>query len=162
MNTAYLSLGSNIGDRLAMLTEAVRLLSEHPAIAVKAVSSIYETDPVGYTDQEAFLNLALEIGTTLPASELLDVCQSIEEQLERKRIIRWGPRTIDLDILLYNQDNMETERLTVPHPRMHERAFVLVPLLEIAPQLKSRYPVQPDGVRLWKARRDLCAFLNDN
>lgn len=86
----------------------------------------------------------------------------VEQAVERKRIIRWGPRTIDLDILLYNQDNMETERLTVPHPRMHERAFVLVPLLEIAPQLKSLYPVQPDGVRLWKARRDLCAFLNDN
>lgn len=149
MNISYLSLGSNMGDRLSLLEQSVARLATHPGIGVVSVSSVYETDPVGFTDQDAFLNIVVEVETTLAAQDLLTVCQEIEQYLQRERIIRWGPRTIDLDILLYNQDNMETERLTIPHPRMHERAFVLVPLLEIAPQFSVRFSTEGEGVRLW-------------
>src|SRR5699024_9592520 len=99
-------------------------------------SSIYETAPVGFIDQADFLNMVIEVETRLSPIELLDVCQEIELRLGRERVIRFGPRTIDLDILLYNQENLETERLSIPHVRMHERAFVLVPLAEIAHSYK--------------------------
>src|SRR5699024_4742896 len=98
-------------------------------------SSIYETPPVGYTNQGHFLNMFIAVKTSLSAIKLLDVCQCIEQQLGRKREIRFGPRTIDLDILIYNEENIKTDRLIVPHPRMHERAFVLIPLVEIAQHL---------------------------
>ena len=133
MNTAYISIGSNIGDRLHHLQEAIRGLHSHQRIEVTKVSSIYETAPVGYTNQADFLNLAVCVETSLDPYELLASCQDIENGLGRVRQIRWGPRTVDLDILLYNNDNIEAENLLVPHPRMGERAFVLVPLLEIAP-----------------------------
>lgn len=149
MNVSYLSLGSNMGDRIAMLERAVGQLAAHPEIEVGSISSVYETDPVGFTDQDAFLNIVVEVKTTQSASDLLEVCQKIEQYLQRERLVRWGPRTIDLDILLFNQDNIETERLTIPHPRMHERAFVLVPLLEIAPQFGACFPTEDEGVRLW-------------
>ena len=142
MNVAYLSIGSNIGDRLHHLTEAVRALHLHEGLMVSSVSSIYETAPVGFTDQADFLNMVVCVETGLAAQELLEICQNIEQELGRVRDIRWGPRTVDLDILLYNNDNIETENLIVPHPRMHERAFVLIPLLEIAPligQSNSRH-----------------------
>ncbi|WP_409290949.1 2-amino-4-hydroxy-6-hydroxymethyldihydropteridine diphosphokinase [Peribacillus sp. SCS-37] len=168
-HTAYLSLGSNIKDRLEHLTSAVRSLAGDPSVRVAKVSSIYETDPVGYTGQDCFLNIAVEVKTFLSPAELLEKCQSIERELGRKRVIRWGPRTIDLDILLYNHENIETESLSVPHPRMHERAFVLVPLLELNPSLKD--PVSqtlladfleaiPDkeGVRLWKQKSGADVF----
>ena len=135
MNKAYLSLGTNLGDRLGYLKEAVTLLQKQEAIQVRKMSSIYETDPVGYEDQASFLNMVIEIETDYPPSELLEIILQIEEKLGRIRIFKWGPRTIDLDILLYNQDNIETEQLIVPHPRMHERSFVLIPLLEINDKL---------------------------
>ncbi len=133
MNVAYISLGSNIKDRLDHLTEAVRALHKAENITVTAISSIYETAPVGYTEQADFLNLVVCVETDLAAHALLSVCQEIEQQQGRVRKIRWGPRTVDLDILLYNNDNIESENLVVPHPRMRERAFVLIPLLEISP-----------------------------
>ncbi|WP_432363008.1 2-amino-4-hydroxy-6-hydroxymethyldihydropteridine diphosphokinase [Sporosarcina sp. UB5] len=158
MNTAYISIGSNIGDRLHHLKEAVRALHAHERAEVTEVSSIYETAPVGYTDQADFLNLVVCVKTLLDPYELLAACQHIENDLGRVREIRWGPRTVDLDILLYNNDNIEAENLLVPHPRMGERAFVLVPLLEITPTIE--HPVTgipfakevPDdtGVVLWK------------
>ncbi len=159
MNTAYLSLGSNLGDRKAQLRQAVQLLSQHPAIFNIRISSIYETAPVGYTDQGLFLNLTVQLQTTLAAVELLDSCQEIEKLLHRERLIRWGPRTVDLDILLYNQQTIDTERLTVPHPRMHERAFVLVPLQELMPTLVVPETVNLQEVVLWKAYRNTDAFL---
>ena len=162
MNESYLSLGSNIGDRLDMLKQAVRMLTEHPSVQVAAISSLYETEPVGFTEQEPFLNMVVHVRTDLPAIELLDLCQAIEQKLQRKRLIRWGPRTIDLDILLYNQDDMETERLIVPHPRMHERAFVLIPLLEVNPSLKKMTPPSSQAVRLWKSYNGVDAFLRNN
>ena len=161
MNLSYLSLGSNMGDRFEMLRQAVAQLAEHPTITVTRISSLYKTDPVGYTDQDPFLNMVVQLETELTAVALLDVCQAVEQNLNRKRLFRWGPRTIDLDILLYNQERIETDRLTVPHPRMDERAFVLIPLLEINPGLEVAGSVETDGVLLWKSYNSLAAFLQD-
>ncbi|WP_138419969.1 2-amino-4-hydroxy-6-hydroxymethyldihydropteridine diphosphokinase [Aquibacillus sediminis] len=131
MNEVYIALGSNISPRYSYLEKAIDLLTESKQVHVEAKSFIYETEPVGFTDQKNFLNMVVKIATNLKPLELLDWCQSIERKLDRKRVIRWGPRTIDLDILLYNQENIKEERLIVPHPRMHERAFVLIPLQDI-------------------------------
>lgn len=165
MNQAYIALGTNIEPRAAYLQDALRLLDENEEITISARSSIYETVPVGYTDQEDFLNMVIEIGTSMISMELLDFCQAVELELGRTRGVRFGPRTIDLDILTYNQENSTVERLTLPHPRMHERAFVLVPLCEIAPDLElpviNRNIVdlmndlpetQIKGVREWKPK----------
>lgn len=158
---AYLSLGSNVGDREQYLKDAVKLLNDHHEIEVTRVSSIYGTDPVGFTEQGEFLNLVVEIRTSLPAETLLRQCLQVEKDLGREREFRWGPRIIDLDILLYNHENIETEELMVPHPRMHERSFVLVPLTELSQTIKhpkfnttmmALLDEIPDkeGVRLWK------------
>ncbi|MCG3420605.1 2-amino-4-hydroxy-6-hydroxymethyldihydropteridine diphosphokinase [Oceanobacillus jordanicus] len=135
MNTVYIALGTNIEPREDHLKEALRLLMAHSEITIEKVSSIYETAPVGYTDQADFLNMVVHVHTSDSPVELLDKCQEIEQQLGRKRGVRFGPRTIDLDILLYNHENSKTERLIIPHPRMHQRAFVLIPLYEIAPTI---------------------------
>lgn len=160
MNVVYLSIGTNIGERLRNLQDAVRLLAEHPAVQVDRISSIYETDPVGFVEQDAFLNIAVKVTTTLSAAEMLKTCQAVESELGRVRLIRWGPRSIDLDILLFNHENIETESLIVPHERMYERAFVLVPLMEISEletsQLRfaheqySQMDIEKEGIRLWK------------
>lgn len=161
MSQSYLSLGSNMGNRFEMLRQAVSQLSKSPSIKVIRISSLYETDPVGFTEQEPFLNMVVQLETELDAFALLDVCQEIEENLNRKRIVRWGPRTIDLDILLYNQDNIQNDRLVVPHPRMDERAFVVVPLLEINPEFKIADNFEVEGVRVWKSYNDIETFLQD-
>lgn len=127
----FLSLGSNIGDRLSYLKNALKLIEEHQDFTTLRVSSFYETDPVGYVDQDPFLNCVLEVETDLTPYKVLEQCMGIEQILERKRIIRWGPRTIDIDILLYDELTMNDDELTIPHPRMSERAFVLIPLYEI-------------------------------
>lgn len=158
MNKSYLSLGSNMGDRVGMLRQAVRLLKEHPAIEVMNISSLYETAPIGFTEQDVFLNMVVQLQTSLTAYELLEICQDIEQTLDRKREIRWGPRTIDLDILLYNQDEFETKNLVIPHPRMHERAFVLVPLLELDPEQDFIEP-QREGIEIWKTYNSVESFL---
>lgn len=128
----YIALGSNIEPKVEYLERANLLLGANDAIQVIKASSIYQTEPVGYTDQDVFLNQVVQIKTTLTPQELLKAIQNVEEELGRKRDIRWGPRTIDLDILLYNHDNIESENLIIPHPRMVERAFVLVPFNELA------------------------------
>jgi 2-amino-4-hydroxy-6-hydroxymethyldihydropteridine diphosphokinase len=170
-NIAYISLGSNMGDRKTYLEEAVDILNSHGDIEITSVSSIYETDPVGYTEQGKFLNMVVEISTDLDPEVLLQQCLQIEEDLGRKRQFKWGPRIIDLDILLYNDENTESEILQVPHPRMQERAFVLIPLLEIAPSLmhpKFKAPFidilddipDKEGVRLWKQINGEDAFVH--
>lgn len=170
MNKAYLSLGTNMGDREQNLKQAVAMLQEMPDVEVTKVSSIYETAPVGYTEQASFLNIALLIETNLSALALLERCQSVENELGRVREVRWGPRIIDLDILLFNNENIEVENLTVPHPRMFERAFVLVPLMEITEQLDSphlqlakdhlaRLDVEEEVVEKWKTVRNVMEFL---
>lgn len=132
MNKAYIALGTNIEPRDFYLSEALNLLEAHESIAIQKRSSIYETDPVGYEDQDDFLNMVVEIQTLLEPIALLDAIQEMEDKLGRTREIRFGPRTIDLDILLFNQEVNKEADLELPHPRLHERAFVLVPLAEIA------------------------------
>ncbi len=131
MLVSYLSLGSNMGDRRALIDEAVNLLNQQSSISVKKISDYFETAPWGGVEQEAFLNIVLKIETDLSALKLLDVCQSIELLLHRERLIRWGPRTIDIDLLSYDDEVVKTQRLEIPHPRMFERAFVLAPLLDV-------------------------------
>ena len=128
---AYIAIGSNLGDSFAALSEAVRMLDSVEGVRVTAVSPVYRTKPVGYTDQPDFLNGAVRVETRLLPEELLDVTQKIENDLGRVRTFRNGPRTIDLDILLYGRRKVDSDRLTIPHARMFERAFVLVPLADI-------------------------------
>ncbi|MDQ0209233.1 2-amino-4-hydroxy-6-hydroxymethyldihydropteridine diphosphokinase [Alkalicoccobacillus murimartini] len=135
MAKVFISLGSNMENRYAFIQEAIERLRAVKEIDVTDISSVYETDPVGYVDQPSFLNLVVCIQTKLEPLELLSETQHIENHLGRKRDIKWGPRTIDLDILLYDQENMKVERLEIPHPRMWQRAFVIVPLMEVAPDL---------------------------
>ncbi|HCY7593205.1 TPA: 2-amino-4-hydroxy-6-hydroxymethyldihydropteridine diphosphokinase [Staphylococcus aureus] len=132
MIQAYLGLGSNIGDRESQLNDAIKILNEYDGINVSNISPIYETAPVGYTEQPNFLNLCVEIQTTLTVLQLLECCLKIEECLHRVRKERWGPRTLDVDILLYGEEMIDLPKLSVPHPRMNERAFVLIPLNDIA------------------------------
>jgi 2-amino-4-hydroxy-6-hydroxymethyldihydropteridine diphosphokinase len=136
VNTAYLGLGGNLGDRRQHLAGAVRRLHTGLALQVVKVSSVYESSPVGMTAQPDFLNLVVQVATTHAPKELLAECQRIETDLGRVRRERWGPRTIDIDLLLYGDVRIDGEQLTVPHPRMCERSFVLAPLAEIAPGLK--------------------------
>ncbi|KEK13219.1 2-amino-4-hydroxy-6-hydroxymethyldihydropteridine diphosphokinase [Lysinibacillus fusiformis] len=161
MKDVYLSIGTNIGERYENLQQAVALLREKENVEVVRVSSVYETAAVGYTDQADFLNIAVHLKTDASSTEMLKICQSIEQELGRVREFRWGPRIIDLDILLYNQETIETENLLVPHPRMYERAFVLVPLVEITPapfgdQLQQAHHLlqqmdrESEGVNLWQ------------
>lgn len=135
MNIAYISLGSNIEPREGYMEKAIALLQEHDQIEIIKRSSIYETAPVGYLEQAKFLNMVIQIETSLKNMELLRACQAIENELGRERTIENGPRTMDLDILLYNNENRDLEELRIPHPRIHKRAFVLIPLYEIAPDI---------------------------
>jgi len=155
MTTAYLALGANLGDRLATFRQTRAALDGQPHIEVTAASALFETEPVGGPAGQGFyLNAVLEIATTLPARELLDVCQTIEEQFGRRREERWGPRTLDIDLLLYGDIVSDDPDLTLPHPRLHLRRFVLVPLCELAPDL--RHP------RLGQTIRELYARLDDS
>lgn len=138
MHRVFLSLGSNMGIKEDNLDKAVDMLKNNDFIHNVNVSSYYVTDPVGYVDQDSFVNIAVELYTELNPMQMLELCQSIEEKLHRKRIIRWGPRTIDVDIILFDDLESDDEILTLPHPRMHERGFVLVPLLELDDQLMIR------------------------
>jgi 2-amino-4-hydroxy-6-hydroxymethyldihydropteridine diphosphokinase len=128
---AHLGLGSNLGDRLAHLQRAVDLLGAREDIHLVASSRVYATDPVGGPPQDEFLNAVVAIDTSLEPYDLLGVCRDIEDTLGRERLERWGPRTIDLDILTFGDREIDEPDLQVPHPRMHERGFVLVPLLEL-------------------------------
>ncbi|MDQ0220874.1 2-amino-4-hydroxy-6-hydroxymethyldihydropteridine diphosphokinase [Peribacillus cavernae] len=168
-NIAYISMGSNIGDRVNFFKKAIQLLNQEAGIRTVGISSLYETDPVGYLEQALFLNAVLKVKTSYGPEELLGKCLKVEQILGRKREIHWGPRTLDLDILLYNHENIETENLSVPHPRMLERAFVIIPLLELDPDImlpKMETPMHEvldeikdkEGVRLWKRKNGADAF----
>ncbi|MGB2754546.1 MAG: 2-amino-4-hydroxy-6-hydroxymethyldihydropteridine diphosphokinase [Phycisphaerae bacterium] len=146
MTTVYLGLGSNLGDRRRNLEAALEALRAHPQIAVSAVSSFLETDPVGGPPgQGKFLNAAAKIETDLSPEALLEELKRVERALGRREGPRWGPREIDLDILLYGDAVLETPDLMIPHPRLRERRFVLEPLAEIAPA--ARDPVTGRTVR---------------
>ena len=135
MTRAYVGLGANLGDREATIQRALDLLDADPDIEVAAVSTLRETDPVGYLDQPRFLNGAAALETSLAPRELLDRLLAVERTLGRVRERRYGPRTIDLDLLLYGDATLEEPGLVVPHPALHERAFVLEPLAELDPGL---------------------------
>ena len=131
---AFLGLGSNLGDQAHYLEEAVSALAS-PLIRVEAISRIYETEPWGLMDQPLYWNQVIEVNTSLEPLELLHVCQEIEHRLGRERKVHWGARTIDIDLLIYDNIVCESEELILPHPYLEERAFVLAPLREIAPNL---------------------------
>ncbi|RKP45394.1 2-amino-4-hydroxy-6-hydroxymethyldihydropteridine diphosphokinase [Cohnella endophytica] len=131
MQEAYVALGANLGDRESSLTEAVRRLEADSELDVRRISAIYETAPFGYTDQPSFLNMAVCLRTELTPLSLLRRLLAIEQEMGRVRDVRWGPRNIDLDLLVHGEASMDTPELTLPHPRMGQRAFVLVPLKDV-------------------------------
>jgi len=139
MTRAFISIGSNLGDRLDNCRRAVGLLSATAGIEVGKVSGVWETEPVGLEDQTDFYNLVVAVDIDIEAGELLDRCLAIEAEMGRERTVRWGPRIVDLDILLVGERRIEKRRLMVPHERMHTRRFVLAPLAELAPD--ARHPV---------------------
>ncbi|MGN0268903.1 MAG: 2-amino-4-hydroxy-6-hydroxymethyldihydropteridine diphosphokinase [Lachnospiraceae bacterium] len=132
-HTAYIALGSNMGDKDAYLEFGVEELKKLPQIRMDQVSSFIRTEPYGYTEQDVFLNGACKVRTTFSPEELLDEMQRIELEAKRVRKIHWGPRTLDLDLLFYDQEIIATERLNVPHPDMANRDFVLKPMAELSP-----------------------------
>jgi 2-amino-4-hydroxy-6-hydroxymethyldihydropteridine diphosphokinase len=142
---AYLGLGSNLGDRMANLRRAVTLLNREGVRAVRS-SRVYETDPVG-PPQPEYLNAVIEAETALAPHDLLRACLAVEQTMGRVRAERWGPRVIDVDVLIYDDERIDEPDLIVPHPRMHERAFVLAPLLELTAD-----PMLPGGRRVASLR----------
>lgn len=167
MPTAYLGLGSNLGDRERNLARALELLSEK--VQIGKVSSVYETEPVGYEQQPLFLNMVCRISTRLSARQLMRLIVAVETNMGRVRSFRNAPRSIDIDILFYDDAVVKTRHLTIPHPRLAERAFVLTPLDEIAPDLvhpemnKSIAELsaalgKPQGVVKWQGGLDVSAI----
>lgn len=138
MTRAFLGLGSNLGDRMAYLQAAVAAIDD-----CVAVSGVYETDPVGGPDQGRYLNIVAELDTSRSARSLLELCQWLEASAERVRDVRWGPRTLDVDVLWVDGETVDEFDLVVPHPRMFERAFVMVPLGELAPDVAEGW-TDPD------------------
>jgi 2-amino-4-hydroxy-6-hydroxymethyldihydropteridine diphosphokinase len=132
LSIACIGLGSNLNDRNKNLNEAINMIEEGSDIKILRRSRVYQTEPVGPKDQPDFLNMALEIETALSSLELLDFLQGVERKMGRQRRKKWGPRNIDLDLLLYDDQVKNSAKLTLPHPRMHLRRFVLMPLAEIA------------------------------
>ena len=131
---AFIALGSNMGDKLAHLRAARTAIAALPETKILAQSAIYRTPPWGNTEQDWFANAVIKVETGLSPHTLLDACLAIEADMGRKRAERWGPRLIDLDLLTHGDARLTDDRLTLPHPAMHERAFVLIPLKDVAPQ----------------------------
>ncbi len=143
-HTAFIGVGSNIGDRCNNILIAEKEINCSDVCKVVEISKIYETEPFGYLDQDKFLNCVFKIKTSLMPDQLLKFLLATEKKLKRKRVVRWGPRTIDLDILLYDKLVISSKDLVIPHPGMHERMFVLKPLCDLAPDyihpvLNERY-----------------------
>jgi 2-amino-4-hydroxy-6-hydroxymethyldihydropteridine diphosphokinase len=135
MARCYLGLGSNLGDRAGAVRESIERLVSEGDIELKKMSGLYMTKPWGWESQPEFVNAVAEVETALGPRELLARAKSVENEMGRKRRPKWGPREIDIDLLLYGDDVLKADDLTIPHPRIEERAFVLVPLLELAPDL---------------------------
>ena len=171
MATVYIGLGSNLGDREAFINQAVEMLSRK--IQILSLSSLYETAPLGFAEQPLFLNAVVKADTVLSPQELLNLTQRIEKRLGRRRIQPWGPRTVDLDLLLYDALVLKQPNLIIPHPRLHQRAFALMPLCEIEPLLLHpalKKPVclllqencQQQSVRLFAPLKDWGGGLQKN
>ncbi len=158
---AYLGIGTNIGERMENLQNSIDALNLLPLTSVVDISNVYETDPVGYDNQDDFLNIVVEVETELNADNLLGSALGIEAGLGRIRTIKNGPRIIDIDLLLYENEVRDTKALILPHPRMMERNFVLKPLLDLnfSDNIISRKRVEEalteDGVRLFSAKKEL-------
>ncbi|MBR5246831.1 MAG: 2-amino-4-hydroxy-6-hydroxymethyldihydropteridine diphosphokinase [Clostridia bacterium] len=157
---AYLGIGTNIGNRMENLQNAVYALNLLPLTKVTQISNVYETDPVGYSDQNDFLNIVVEIETQFNSDSLLGAILGIEAGLGRIRVIKNGPRVIDIDLLLYGDEYKNTETLVLPHPRMMERGFVLIPLSDI--NFKNKFIEKKDikkeafeGVRFYCSKDEL-------
>jgi 2-amino-4-hydroxy-6-hydroxymethyldihydropteridine diphosphokinase len=144
---AYFGIGSNLGERLSYLQLAVDQLAADDGVTIVDVSPVYETAPVGGPEQPDFLNAVVAVDTALSAHELLDLAQRIEAAAERVRTVRWGPRTLDVDVLLVGDEQVADADLVVPHPRMTERAFVVVPLADLDAAWRTRIPADSDSVR---------------
>lgn len=154
MSIVFIGLGSNTGDKIENIKKAIEELGKVPENKVVDVSTLYRTEPVGGVDQDWFVNAVAELETTLSPRELLNTLLDIERDLGRIRDVKWGPRTIDLDILLYDDLIMDEEGLSIPHPLLQERGFVLVPMAEIAP--KVMHP------RLKKDMSEIMKSIHDN
>ena len=152
MAVVFLGLGSNLGDPKANLCEAVERLSAHPDVRLQRLASLYLTAPIGYTDQPDFINSAAVVETDLDPIDLQALTKGIENEMGRTRNFRWGPRVIDIDILLYDAVVVDEPDLTIPHPSIMERAFVMEPLAEVAPDL-----ILPDG----RTPREVLGELGD-
>lgn len=151
---AALGLGGNIGDPPAAMAEALRVFDTREDCRVLSVSRLYSTPPWGKTDQADFFNACALVETSLEPEALLDLCLSIERGMKRERVERWGPRTIDLDVLTFGERRQKTGKLELPHPRMTERAFVMLPLADIAPEMV----VNGKSVREWLADADVAGI----
>lgn len=136
MVIAYLGLGSNLGNKISNINQAIELLDAAPGVRVVRVAPYYRTAPVGYTRQGFFINTVAEIETSLPPLHLLQLSLGLEKVLGRVRGMRWGPRPIDIDLLLYGEEEINRPELVIPHPCMHQRAFVMVPLADLAPEIE--------------------------
>ena len=158
MNKTVLLIGGNVGDRFNYLSKCIELVKQNVGEIVQA-SSIYQTAPWGNTDQQDYLNQALEVETSLLPSELLAKCRAIENALGRKRDLRWGERTLDVDIIFYNQLIINSEKLLIPHPRYTLRNFVLIPLNEIIPNYICPEHKEPIASLLKKCTDDLAVSL---
>jgi 2-amino-4-hydroxy-6-hydroxymethyldihydropteridine diphosphokinase len=134
-STVYLGLGSNLGDPIGQISRALHEIDDVSGVALTQISSFYRTDPIGFADQPAFVNAVAQIETTLSPQDLMRALLDVEKAHDRVRTEKNGPRSLDLDILIFNEWRLEESDVTVPHPRLHERAFVLVPLLELNPKL---------------------------
>ncbi len=145
MAHAYIGFGSNIDDRTAYITQALQLLLGADNVSLIRISSLYETEPVGYEEQDWFLNGVVAVETGLSLHGLLTLLKGIEGVVGRQHRTRWGPREVDLDLLIYAQCCLDTPNLTVPHPEMHRRSFVLVPFAEIAPDV--RHPILQENIQ---------------
>lgn len=145
MTTAYIGIGSNVGDRVGFCRRAVEALTRSEGVTVVKVSSLYETSPVGGPPQRSFINVVAKVSTELEPRGLLEVCKNLEQRMGREPSdIRWGPRVVDLDILLYGNEKVSEPDLEIPHARLKERRFALVPLLEIDPDLTDPWETRLD------------------
>lgn len=157
----FIGLGSNMGDAQANIKKALKFLGSTGGVSIASHAPFYRTAPLGYTDQDYFINTVAEIYTTLSPRALLEKLQAIENELGRIRLIRWGPRTLDLDLLLYGDELIKETDLEVPHPRMHQRAFVVVPLADLCPALVVNGERVDELARRLSSEQDIYAIAAD-